>query len=469
MLELYGREWFYAISVHDVERAQHSFPRQADMDFDSIQWLSTAVDAETSFTPSELVPPKINIQYLYEQSKQERDRGHVAVSFVLETQPRRVCVWSLDKIRIGNEYASFTQRIDEARHFLSLLREHSDGHLADIFEEVRAHQMFSLRGDLWSGISYSDLHVLRRNEELSDTVIDFYLCQVRSLDLPNAVMLPSGFNMELAREQSPWTWTFGIKELELWLLVRTEANLEGQERTKRYQDADFSLAFVIESSVCCQADGRFPSSRSSTPDYKDSVFSDAVNGTYDGAEDSSASSMASSLASERDSDSDSGHDPAATVSDLLSRRFSNLEDAIASCCEAALQEGFVLHRDSSQLGDVEGESITVWKRLRCKMYNIAVHKSKRSKVVDPANMRNTTPAPPRCSAMLNLRLIDKGPNWRISKLDWKHNHDSDPVVDFDDEAERKPSQPTQAEKDLIRGLVVGGMGKLNRSQALQVV
>ncbi|KAE8239069.1 hypothetical protein A4X03_0g8711, partial [Tilletia caries] len=235
------------------------------------------------------------------------------------------------------------------------------------------------------------------------------------------------------------------------------------------QDADFSLAFVIESSVCCQADGRFPSSRSSTPDYKDSVFSDAVNGTYDGAEDSSASSMASSLASERDSDSDSGHDPAATVSDLLSRRFSNLEDAIASCCEAALQEGFVLHRDSSQLGDVEGESITVWERLRCKMYNIAVHKSKRSKVVDPANMRNTTPAPPRCSAMLNLRLIDKGPNWRISKLDWKHNHDSDPVVDFDDEAERKPSQPTQAEKDLIRGLVVGGMGKLNRSQALQVV
>ncbi|CAD7064743.1 unnamed protein product, partial [Tilletia caries] len=350
MLELYGREWFYAISVHDVERAQHSFPRQADMDFDSIQWLSTAVDAETSFTPSELVPPKINIQYLYEQSKQERDRGHVAVSFVLETQPRRVCVWSLDKV------------ID------SPVR---DGEVA---------------------------------------IINKPTC------------------LNAAREEPPPVAPNPTKAAYVSSPTTSEDSLPGPGRlaSRNWNSGSWY--------------GLKPISRAKNAPSDDSVFSDAVNGTYDGAEDSSASSMASSLASERDSDSDSGHDP------LPPYRIFSLA-----------------------LGDVEGESITVWERLRCKMYNIAVHKSKRSKVVDPANMRNTTPAPPRCSAMLNLRLIDKGPNWRISKLDWKHNHDSDPVVYFDDEAERKPSQPTQAEKDLIRGLVVGGMGKLNRSQALQVV
>ncbi|CAD6890599.1 unnamed protein product, partial [Tilletia caries] len=67
--------------------------------------------------------------------------------------------------------------------------------------------------------------------------------------------------------------------------------------------------------------------------------------------------------------------------------------------------------------------------------------------------------------MINLRLVGKGPEWHITKVDWTHNHDPDPLL----QSQSKPHHPTQVEKDLIRRLVSGNAGNISRSQALQCV
>ncbi|CAD6904330.1 unnamed protein product [Tilletia controversa] len=67
--------------------------------------------------------------------------------------------------------------------------------------------------------------------------------------------------------------------------------------------------------------------------------------------------------------------------------------------------------------------------------------------------------------MINLRLVGKGPEWHITKVDWTHNHDPDPLL----QSQSKPHHPTQVENDLIRRLVSGNAGNISRSQALQCV
>ncbi|KAE8224935.1 hypothetical protein CF319_g2242 [Tilletia indica] len=671
MVDLYGREWFNDITIEEFERAEASFPTSADIDDRSIQWLSSADGAETCFTPSEYVPYKYQIRSLYEQSKKAEESQHLAVTFVLRTKPSRTCIWSLDKIRIANEFASHESRIDSARQFATLLDIHSKGPLFDIVDDLKMQQMFPLRGSLWNGICFPDLQVLRSNQLLSDTVIEFYLAQVHSRPPPNVTLLPTGVNNELAElyrkhchthapsyskrpslpyidligasrfvgwvHYKPLHWTvvlidrtagtlsFGCSlkgkidmedrtHIEWWLgegrlkegdLLETEEQDDGsscglaaismlirgilnatnthseevfwtQATTKEYRSKLFveivrylhSLSAVAysptkpeevqivevepvkpqqrlglhlgSSPFVSQAHQSYKSAYVSSPTTSDDSLPDQIRlrtrmETYGRPQETTSSvkhgshqyerrstsnnkntlsellkrSALSESTSDDDFSSDPGKDEAETRRPLLkyrskidsdaqansidgqdhssssdpdsddesvttltsiqSRQFNNLEDAITSCCAAAEQEGFNLHRDSSQAEEVEGKVVTIWKRLRCKNYNAAKSGANRSPTVDPTNARQTRPAPKRCAAMVNLRLIGKGPKWRISKIDWNHNHDPDPDIQAKRKAQKTRKRPTKEEKDLIQRLVVGQSNKMNRSVVLQVV
>ncbi|CAD6940672.1 unnamed protein product [Tilletia controversa] len=637
MVPLYSRAWFETISVRNF--AQTQFPDATDIQPSSTRWLKTAAGIEDAFLPTELVPRREDLQSLYEQSKKERDAGNIFVSFRLSTQPRVTRVWSLTKVRIGNEYASHARRIENARKVVAHLDVRaSRGRLADAMDTINHQSMFSERGEAFTAVSYPDFEVLRPFQQLSDTIIDFYLFQVRKLFLADTIILSAGFNRDLelafqkggavpaertrldrigtARfvgwvhyEPMHWTtvlvdrskhalfygcslggkigkvakthidWLFdqdgtplqldslhtdiqydgvscGLAAISMLIhglldithTVNTEArwtyptteqyrdqifdecilsfhvlpesvnspikndeivvcspsNLTSQQQTNTLRDVSPTgptrtapkQAFVSSPTTSDETEfdktNLAPSpavsvdslpglsqledwyKNTNVPINKTSISDDnqSLRSTFLFEEDDRFSTISTSDEPSSEFSSSPGSSESGLISSLpssltrlASREFDDLEAAIASCCAAATRDGFVLHRDSSQMGVVEGETVMIWKRLRCKNWNSAVAETRKSKTIDPANTRRTKTAPKKCPAMINLRLVGKGPEWHITKVDWTHNHDPDPLL----QSQSKPHHPTQVEKDLIRRLVSGNAGNISRSQALQCV
>ncbi|CAD6888430.1 unnamed protein product, partial [Tilletia caries] len=275
-------------------------------------------------------------------------------------------------------------------------------------DTINHQSMFSERGEAFTAVSYPDFEVLRPFQQLSDTIIDFYLFQVRKLFLADTIILSAGFNrdLELAFQKggavpaertrldrigtARFSVNSPIKNDEI--VVCSPSNLTSQQQTNTLRDVSPTgptrtapkQAFVSSPTTSDETEfdktNLAPSpavsvdslpglsqlgdwyKNTNVPINKTSISDDnqSLRSTFLFEEDDRFTTISTSDEPSSEFSSSPGSSESGLISSLpssltrlASRELDDLEAAIALCCAAATRDGFVLHRDSSQMGVVE--------------------------------------------------------------------------------------------------------------------